>query len=319
MNLDRQLSILGIPSLHEEAFQPRAGRMRLYGKGGGSAPSPDPAIGQAALANIDLGKDWLKFAQDQFDQGNVRQADLDALTKQVTDQQLAQAQQQMDTQKQQNQWAQQDRDRYQNVFQPLQDDYIKQAKEYATPEKQEALAAEAVADTQQAAKQANDANTRSMASMGINPNSGRFAGITRGQEVLNSLNSAGAANSARSAARDKALALQSDAINLGNGLPSSAASSIGLGMGAGMNGVGAGNAATGNAAAANANFRANQGVMAQGFGGAMNGNSSGAGILNQQYGNQLQAYSAQQQASGASSAGMMGGIGAIAGAGIMAF
>ncbi|MDN7179113.1 hypothetical protein M0D69_14030 [Caballeronia sp. SEWSISQ10-4 2] len=291
-----------------------------YGKGGGgSAPAPDPAVGQAALENIQLGKDWLSFAQDQFAQGNVRQADLDALTSEVTKQQMAQAQQQMATQTQQNQWAQEDRDRYKNTFQPLQDDYIKQAKEYGSVEKQESLAAEAVADAQQGARAANDANNRSMASMGINPNSGRFEGITRGQEVLNSLNQAGAANNARSAARDKALALQSDAINLGNGLPSSAASSIGLGMGAGMNGVGAGSSAVGNNQAANQNFYANQGIMGQGFGGAMNGNNSGAGIFNSQYQSQVGAYNAQQQASGASSGALMGGIGSLAGAGIMAF
>ncbi len=307
MNIARQLSNLGIPELHAEAFQPSGGRMRLYGKGGGggSAPAPDPAVGQAALDNVQLGKDWLKFAQDQFDQGNIRQADLDELTKQVTESQLA-------AQNTSNQWAQEDRDRYKNVFQPLQDSYIQQAKEYGTQEKQDQMAATAVADTQQAARQANDANTRSMASMGINPNSGRFQGITRGQEVLNGLNAAGAANNARQAAKDKALALTADSINMGNGMASQAAGALGLGLNAG-------NSATGNAGAANANFRANQGIMSQGFNGAMQGNSSGGGLLNQQYGNQINAWSAQQQASQANSAGLMSGVGSIAGIGISVF
>ncbi|SEH89905.1 hypothetical protein [Paraburkholderia hospita] len=305
MNIARQLSNLGIPDLHEDAFQPRGGRMRVYGKGGGSAPAPDPAVGQAALQNVQLGKDWLAFANDQFKQGNIRQADLDSLTKQVTESQLA-------AQNTSNQWAQEDRSRYKQVFQPLQDSYIQQAKEYGTQEKQDQMAATAVADTQQAARQAREANTRSMASMGINPNSGRFEGISRGQEVLDSLNNAGAANNARTAAKDKSLALTADAINMGNGMASQAAGALGLGLNAG-------NSATGNAGAANANFRANQGVMQSGFQGAIGANNSAGSMLNQQYGTQVQAYSAQQQAQGASSGGMMSGIGAIAGAGIMVF
>ncbi|MEX3687927.1 hypothetical protein AB3X91_14785 [Paraburkholderia sp. BR14263] len=296
--------------LHRKAYDRRlaAARSRriAYGKGGGgSAPSPDPQIGKAALEEQQLGRDWLSFAKDQFDQGNVRQADLDSMTKQVTDQQLA-------TQGQQMQWAQEDRDRSKNVFQPLQDDYIQQAKDYATPEKQEQAAAAAVADVQQQAKQANDANTRSMAAMGINPNSGRFQGITRGQETLNALNSAGAANNAREQTRQTGLAMEANAVNMGNGLPASASSAAGLGLNAG-------NSATGNAGAAMSNWRANAGIVSQGFGGAMQGISGGGSLLNQQYGNQLSAWQANQQASGASAAGLMGGVGSLVGTGIGLF
>jgi hypothetical protein len=305
MSFERQVSILGIPELPLEAFRPVGGRMRLYKKGGGSAPAPDPQVGQAALEEMQLGRDWLAFAQDQFAQGNIRQNDLDALTKAVTEQQMR-------TQDESNAWAREDRQRYKDVFQPLQDEYIKTAKEWDTPEKQAAMAAEAVADQQQSSRQANEANTRSMASMGINPASGRFQGIARGQETLNALNQAGAANNARQMARDKALALKGDAINLGNGLPSSAAGAYGLGLNAG-------NSATGNASAANANWRANQGTMNAGFGGAMQGLQGGAGIMNQQYNSQVGAWQAQQQASGASSAGLMGGIGSMVGAGIGMF
>jgi len=303
---ERAYHLLGIPSLHPDAFHAVAGRIRLYGKGGGgSAPTPDPQIGKAALENVQLGKDWLAFATDQFNQGNIRQADLDALTKQVTESQLA-------AQDTSNQWAAEDRARYKDVFQPLQDQYIDKAKNYATPEKQEQAAAEAVADVNQQAAQARAANTRSMAAMGINPNSGRFQGISRAQETLNGLNAAGAANNGRQITRDKGDAMLADAINMGNGMASQAAGSLGLGLNAG-------NSATGNAQANMGSWRANQGVMQSGFQGAMQGNSSGAGILNQQHGNQVNAWQAQQQASGASSAGMMSGIGAIAGAGLMAF
>jgi hypothetical protein len=285
----------------------RVGRHICFGKGGGggNAPTPDPQIGQAALQEAQTGQHWLDFATQQFNIGNARQSELDDLTKQVTQQQLG-------TQAQQNQWAQQDRARYTGTFEPLQDQYIQQAKDYNTPAKQQEMAAEAVSDQQQAARQANDANTRSMASMGINPASGRFQGITRAQNTLNSLNAAGAANNARQAVRDKGLALEADAINMGNGLPTSAASSAGIGLNAG-------NSAVGNAGAANANWRSNVGIMGQGYSGAMQGYQGQGSLLNSEYGNQLAGWSAQQQASSANSAGLMGGIGSIAGAGIMAF
>lgn len=266
-----------------------------FGKGGGSAPSPDPNIGKAALEEMQLGRDWLAFAKDQFEVGNVRQEELDAVTKKVMDQQLA-------IQDESNAWAREDRTRYKTVFQPLQDEFIETAREYDTPAKQEAMAAEAQADAAQAARQANDANTRTMSSMGINPNSGRFQGVTRTQNTLNALASAGAANSARQGVRDKALALKADAINMGSGLPSSTASAYGIGLNAG-------NSATGNLGAANSNWRGNVGIVGQGYQGAMGGMASGAGILNQQYNSQLSAWQAQQQANAASSAGLFGALG----------
>lgn len=275
------------------------------GKGGGSAPAADPNIGKAALEEMQLGRDWLGFAKEQFDVGNIRQGELDELTKKVTEQQLK-------TQDETNAWAKEDRDRYKNTFQPLQDEFIQTAKEYDTPEKQEAVAAEAVADVRQQAAMATDANARTMASMGVNPNSGKWQATAKAQDTLGSLSAAGAANTARQQTRDKALALKADAINMGNGLASSTASAYGLGLNAG-------NSAVGNAGAAEGNWRGNVGIVGQGYGGAMQGLQGGAGVLNQQHSNQISAWSAQQQASATNAGGLMSGIGTIAGAGIMAF
>ena len=91
MDITRRLLNLGIPDLDEDAFQTlgRNSGMRLYGsKGGGSAPAPDPLIGQAAMENAQLGKEWLAFAKEQFAVGNERQEITDALTGRVTEQQL---------------------------------------------------------------------------------------------------------------------------------------------------------------------------------------------------------------------------------------
>lgn len=273
--------------------------------GGGSSPAPDPQIGAAAMKNAELGEDWLKFAREQFKVGNERQDDMDALTNKVITQQLA-------TQDQQNKWALEDRTRYKDVFQPLQDEFIDTAKNYDSEERQAQVASEAKADVLKAADTQSQITQRQMASMGLNPASGRFQGVTRSEGLNTALASAGAQNSARGALRDKAIALKADAINIGSGLPSQSAAAAGLGLNAG-------NSATGNSNQAMSSWRGNVGIMGQGFGGAMQGYSNQANILNNLYGNQVQQWSAQQQANATSAAGLGSAVGTVAGAGIMAF
>lgn len=305
--ISNNLHHLGIPDLDEDAFQPRSGRMgrgsmRLYGgKGGGSAPAPDPAIGAAAQANVALGQNWLDFAKEQFADGNKRQEVTDALNTKVINQQL-------DTQDQANTWAQQDRERTLNTFQPIEDSFVKTAQEFDTPEKQAEAAATAKADVLAASDQAKATGIRQMAAMGVAPDSGRFAGVTRAQDTNTALASAGAQNNARTMIRDKGLALKADAINMGKGLASSTAAAYGIG-------TNAGNSAVSNNASGNANFYQNQGVMGQGYQGAIGANNSAGSILNNLYGNQLSAWQAQQQANATSSAGTGQLVGSLVGTG----
>lgn len=277
----------------------------FFKKGGGSAPSPDPQIGAAALKQAETGQQWLDFAKDQFNVGNQRQAEMDELSKRLQEQQLGIADQQQA-------WATADRERYETVFKPIEDEFIDQAKNYASPEKQAEAAAEARADVTNSAATAQAANRRTMAAMGVNPASGRFAGVERATDLGTALAAAGAQNTARTQVRDKGLALKADIANMGRGLPAQAAQATTLGLGAGQ-------AAMGTAGQANANFYQNTGIMGQGYGGAMQGYAGQASALNQQYGTQVQAWAAQQQANAASSAGIGGGLGSLLGTGIGAF
>jgi len=269
--------------------------------GGGAAPAPDPAIGQAAQANVELGKDWLDFAKEQFASGNERQAVTDELNTKVINQQLQ-------SQDEANTWGREDRARTKEVFQPVEDSFVKTASEYDTPEKQAAAAAAAKADVQANAAQQQQTSQRQMASMGISPLSGRFAGVTRANDTNTALAAAGAQNTARQIVRDKGLALKADAVNMGKGLASSTAAAYGIG-------TNAGNSAVANNASANQSFNQNGQVMAQGLSGAIGANNSAGGMLNQLYGNQLNAWSAQQQANATSSAGLASGLGQAVGAG----
>ena len=275
------------------------------GKGKSKAPAPDPAIGQAAMMQAQVAGDWLDFSKEQFGVSNERQKDIDALTKRVTEQQLA-------TQDQANAWAKEDRDRYTSVFRPVEDQYIKDATNWDSPERQAQMAAEARADVMSSADTQRQISNRQMSAMGVNPNSGRFAGTTRANDATTALNAAGAQNQARNTVRQQGMAMRADVVNMGKGLPSQAASSSGLGLTAG-------NSALGNNLSANSSYQNSLGIMNSGYGGAMQGYNNQASILNQQYGNQLNAWNAQQQSSANNSAGLWSGLGTAAGLGMMAF
>jgi hypothetical protein len=116
---------------------------------------------------------------------------------------------------------------------------------------------------------------------------------------------AGAANTARQSVRDKGLALKADVVNLGKGLPAQAAA------GAGSSVAASGTALSGTQAS-NAQALAAPSIVSQGYSGAMQGYAGQASTLNQQYGLQLDAWKAQQQANAQGAAGIGSFLGGIA-------
>lgn len=104
------------------------------------------------------------------------------------------------------------------------------------------------------------------------------------------------------------MSLQGDAINLGSGLGVNPATSLGLSSSTGS-------AAFGTTAANNAQSAGNANIMGAGYQGAMSGYNQQASILNTQFQNQL----AAQQANNQSSSSLWGGLGSLAGMGMMAF
>lgn len=273
------------------------------GSKGGSVPSPDPNIGKAALKQAELGEDWLGFAREQFAQANERQAGLDELNRRVTEQQMGFMQQGAD-------WAAQDRARYEEKFLPMEDRFIEKASQWDSPERQAKLAAEAEASVLSQSGNMRDASERRMASMGIDPRSGRYAGIDQSQDTATALAAAGAGNQAKNQVRQQGMAMEADVLNFGRGLPSQAASGAGLSLSAG------GQAIQGNMGV---NQMANQNaqIMGQGFGGAMQGYAGMGQGLSNLYGQQLNAWQTQQQADAANLGGIMSGLGTVAGFAMM--
>lgn len=280
-------------------------KLLLFKKGSSSAPAADPNIGKAAMLEAQTGVDYLNFAKEQFAVANKRQEEQDKLSNEVTSNQLAAS-------KQAQGWATEDRERYTSVFQPLQDDFIDKANSWDSKERQSQLAAEAKADVLNNASQQRQQTQRSMASMGVNPTSGRYAGVDRAAELSTGLAAAGAENNARNTVRNQAVAMKADAVNMGNGLAVNPASSLGLG-------VSAGSAAMGTTSGNNAQSAGNSSIMGAGFQAAMQGYGQQASILQNQYNSQLNAWQAQQANSAANSQGLMGGIGSIGGMAMVAF
>lgn len=276
-------------------------KLLMFKKGGSSAPSPDPNIGKAAMKQAELGESWLNFAQEQFKVSNERQKEQDVLANQVT-------QQQLDASKQAQQWATEDRNRYNNTFKPLEDQFINKAQNWDSAERQQQQASEAKADVLNNASQQRQATERNMASMGVDPTSGRYAGVERAGENATALAAAGAENNARNTVRNQALSLQADAVNMGKGLAVNPASSLGLS-------TSAGSAAMQTTAGNNAQAAGLSSIMGQGYQAAMTGYGNQANTLNQQYQNQLNAWQANQQQSNS----LWGGLGSLAGMGLMAF
>lgn len=268
-------------------------------KSGGSAPAPDPNIGVAAVKQAETGQQWLDFAKDAYGTSLERQAKLDDLTSQVTKQQLGLATDQAN-------WARSDRARYENTFQPIENDYIAKATNYGSEAQQAEAAAQATGDVQAAAAAQRAITARQQASLGVSPVSGRFAGVQAAQDNATALAAAGAANTARQAVRDKGLALTADAVNLGRGLPSQAGAAAGSAVASGAQAL-SGNQAT--------NVQALQapGIVSQGYQGQMAGYAGQASTLNQQYNTQMSGWQTEQQVAAQNAAGIGQAIGGIFG------
>lgn len=217
---------------------------------GKSSPAPDPRIGEAAVKSAELGERYLQWMQEQSDIANS--------------------------------WAETDRARYKNVFEPLEDRMIADATSYASPERKAAAASEAVADVRQQSALGRQQQTRQMAAMGVNPASGRFAAETRRSGTAEALGAAGAANLARRRVEATGDAKMADVVNMGRGLAVNPGTSLGM---------------AGNMAGA-------------GFQGAMGGYNQMGGMLTQQHNNEMNAWNARNQ----SMAGIGQGVGMVLGA-----
>lgn len=274
-----------------------------FGKKGGGAPDPNPGmIASAESARYIADKqaatadEMLKFYKEQY-------ADMKPIMEQITNTQV-------EVMNANNRRAEDYYEYEKGTFRPLEQGIVKDANEFATEGKREALATSAAADINTAMSNARSQEGRALSRMGVNPNSGRFAALNNQLSLGQAAASAGAMTKARNDAENMGFARKMDAASLGRNLASNSSTAYGISVGAGDS--------AGRSAQAGGNF------MGQGYSSALQGMSGAASsygtagnIYGQEYQGRMQGYQADQAASGALWSGIGSMVGTMGGAYIM--
>ena len=180
-------------------------------------------------------------------------------------QQKEAADRQADIADRQQEMSEEQWNRYKTVYQPIEDEYVNEAKGLGSIANQEKSATEARADVAGAYSRARDQLTKTP---GSNPTSQTYQQEANRINLAEAATSAASQTSARRATVDKGRSAMSDVINLGKGLPSSAAAGL------------AGSAATNGSVASNASSLAGAyGNQANGVNNAIGGFSRAVGGL----------------------------------------
>lgn len=223
--------------LPEHAFQSRTGKfgsMTLEGGKGGSAPSPDPNIGVAQKQLADLAtQQWSMFKTDVYPE-MVRQSQ--------AQEKRAQGQYDLTTKitQEQEQYANQDRERYEKGAIPAMEKLKADADQYNEAGYQEQLAKAAAADISTSMENQRAQEAMRQRSYGIDPTSGAAVANNNAIGVSQALISAQAANQTRQAAKDIGLQKQANVYNMYAGLPAQSNASTGIALGSSAQGLSGG-------------------------------------------------------------------------------
>jgi hypothetical protein len=251
---------------------------------GGKSSAPDPpdyskiaaASEKSAEYSFQLGKDQLAWAKEQF-----------AQNKEVSDAVIESALGRAEISDQQ---AAADRSRYEQIFQPLEEQLAHDAESYASPERKEAAAGRAEADVAQQFQQARTSASQKLEQFGVDPSQTRQGALDLQSRVAEAASQAGAGNQARNALDAQQLALRSEAINVGRGYPGQIAGQYGTALNSGNQAVNSGLATTASGASSMGTAPQWQGMGNQGL-------NIWGNTLNQGFQNQLASWQANQSQS----------------------
>jgi hypothetical protein len=262
------------------------------GKKSNDAPDYTPLANASNAASEKmsaLGQQQLDFAKQQYADNAPLMKDIANQQKLAMEQQLAQGKDYYDYNK--------------TTYRPLEQGLVADAQAFDTDAYRNQLATRAAADSGTAFNRTRQANERAMASMGVNPNSGRFQGIAGQSGLMQAASRAGAMTGARERAQQTGYARKLDAAGLGRGLSGASTAAY-------NSAIGAGGAAAGTYGMAGNQYMAG---MGQGSGTIGSGYNMQIGGLSNVLNNQTKMAISNQENS------ILGGIGAIAGAGLSAY
>jgi hypothetical protein len=266
------------------------------GKSTYNAPAADPNIGIAQKQLADLAtKQWDMFNKDIYPE---------MLRQSQSQEKRAQDQYDLTSSiaKQQQQYATQDRARYEAGGIPAMEKLKADADQYNTEAYQEQLAQGATADITSAMQQQRQQQAMRQQAYGIDPTSG-VSQMSSGQTSAGeALMRAQAANQTRQAAKDVGLQKQANVYNMYAGLPAQGNASTGIALGASGQGLAGGQAAL-------SNYGATSGSLNSAAQTAMGGWNSVGQIGVGKYNADVNAATAAANASNASAAGLGSALG----------
>lgn len=212
------------------------------GKKGAEAPDYGPlaaASEKSAQIMADLGYGQLDFAREQYNEAKPFLSEVAGLQAQAQRQQMDQAQDYYNFQR--------------DTYRPLEAGLAESTRNFNTAAYRDQLATQASADVGLAFGTQKAMNERTMASMGVNPNSGRFQGLARGTQIAQSAQRAAAMTGTRNQVEQLGYARSLDAVGIGRNLS-------GASLGAYGGATGAGTAAGNSAQSAGQNYMGNMAI-----------------------------------------------------------
>lgn len=198
--------------------------------------------------------------------------------------------------------AQTDRARYEQIYQPLENNLVSEFQNYDSPERQAQDRGRAMSDVNQQFDASRRNALQRLESYGVDPSQTRNAALDIGVRTQQAAAAAGAATNATRNTEATGRSLRAEALNIGKGYPSNVAGSYGQSLAAGNSQVSNANATTGASAGAFQGANSYLGTAIQGAGQAGN-------TLTQGYQNQMAQFNANQQAT----TGMLSAVGGVAG------
>lgn len=246
--------------------------------GGKSAPDPPDMSGVAAASEksakyaYDIAKKQLAWSKEMW-------ADQKEAVDKVMDLQLGQMEEQWDI-------SQQDRARYEEFYQPLEEEYLDKASQWNSAERQASESAKAQTEVASNFEAQRQNHLQRLEGYGVDPSTTRNAALDVGVRVEQAKAQAQASNAGRTQIEREGLGMLGESINVGRGLPAQGLNYAAQSIAAGNSGAGQAGAwqAAGNAMG-NPNQWQNSGNQAVGQWG---------NTLSQDYQNQLGAHQANQ-------------------------
>lgn len=261
----------------------------------GKNDAPDPpdygpliaASTAAAEKNYQLGTEQLAWAKEQYGKDSV-------IAQKVIDAGLAR-------QAENDANAKKDRQRYEQVYQPLEDQLVSDSNSYNSEGRRELEAGKAQATVAETFETSRRAAAQQLESFGIDPSSTRYAALDAGSRIAQAAAAAAAGNTARDNVEEKGRSLRSEALQIGQAYPGNIATTNSTSLQSGNQAINSGLATTGSGAATMGTSTQYGGLGNQALGQA-------GGLTGAQYEAAMAQYNANQQSSS--------GLGGLLGAGL---